>query len=137
MTGIVLTLAGLTCGDGAPGAGAAREPVKVVVDFGKGFRGRIRLPGGRQCEIRINNSGYLAFHSYYSVVIPGPKLSADGEGRFRVTERFAVFGGTVSLERQGIILTLNPVPIRVEFEGAGDSLPETIRGLTKPRPRKP
>ena len=29
MTGFVLALAGLTCGDGGPGAGAAREAVEV------------------------------------------------------------------------------------------------------------
>jgi hypothetical protein len=137
MTGIVLALAGLTCGDGGPGMGAAREPAKFAVDFGKGFRGRIRLPGEHPCEVRINDSGYLAFSSYYEVVMPGPKLSADGEGRFRITGRFATFGGTVSVDKEGVVLTLNPVPSSEEYEGAGDSLPETIHNLAKPRRRNP
>jgi hypothetical protein len=32
MTGVVLALAGLTCGDGGPGMGPAREPVKASSD---------------------------------------------------------------------------------------------------------
>jgi hypothetical protein len=132
MTGIVLALAGLAAGDGEPGLGAAHEPVKIAVDFGKGFRGHIRLPGGPLCQVWVDASGYLTFRNYSEVTVPGLKLSPSGESGFRVTGGGDVLAGTVSIDRQGIILTLNPVPIEGD-----DHLPNLIRGISRPRHRNP
>jgi hypothetical protein len=51
MTGIVLALAGLTCGDGGPGAGAAREPVVGPMVF--------RLRTGWELKVHADPMRYL------------------------------------------------------------------------------
>src|SRR5947209_5234671 len=54
MTGFVLALAGLTCGDGGSGAGAAQEA--VAVSFEGRWVGRLEGSGGKPVPVEWNNT---------------------------------------------------------------------------------
>jgi hypothetical protein len=53
MTGLVLALAGLTCGDAGPAAGAAREAVEV--SFEGIWVGAVEIDGGRPLPAKWDN----------------------------------------------------------------------------------
>jgi hypothetical protein len=102
MTSIVLALAGLTCGDGGPGAGAATAPVAEPIEFGVGFRGYRRLPDGALCVVRVYESHVYMDSAPGGVRFYGSKLTLDGPGRFRLGVELR---GTVRREGRKIVLT--------------------------------
>src|SRR5437870_3219307 len=81
MTGMVLALAGLTCGDGGPGIGAATAPVAVDPSGGEWegeryapfvpFQLRVRLRQGLLCFDDPDSVGPLAFQPDGMIVCGG------------------------------------------------------------------
>jgi hypothetical protein len=130
MTGTVLALAGLTCGDGGPGMGASREPVKVAVKLGDGFSGYIRLPGGPLCKAKQHRDALCLDFPGGQVCVFNCALAPWGEGQFRLRHRGCVYRGTVSAGSRGIILTLDPTPQKDEPDSPGGDLAETIRNCS-------
>jgi hypothetical protein len=105
MTGIVLALAGLTCGDG--GMGAASEPVTLRANLGATFKGHMRLPDGTAFPVEMEGKTFRLWSPGRRRVLGDCELSADGPGRFRLQWGCLRLGGAVRLERQGVTLVLD------------------------------
>jgi hypothetical protein len=120
MTGVALVLAGLTCADGGPGMGAARET--VAVSFEGRWVGTVEGGGGKAVPVEWNNT-------LGSVQVDG----VGGVGRFVRTGPGAInlviledaYPGTYALAGDRLIL-------RVAVHG--DTLRFTLR---RAAPRKP
>jgi hypothetical protein len=81
MTGIILALAGLTCGDGGPGMGVARAP--VAVNFDGNWQGTLHTPRGNIIPIRLGR-GTLALIEGRITRFPFV-VKVTGASTFRVT----------------------------------------------------
>jgi hypothetical protein len=128
MAGIVLALAGLTCGDGGPGMGPAREPGTEPVKLGEGFKGYLRLAGGPACRAELRG-GTLTLTRYDGdpAELYYCALTGDGEGRFRLRWFVTVYRGTVETGPAGAILT-----VRGPDQDSDDDLAVFLREITSP-----
>jgi hypothetical protein len=110
MTGIVLALAGLTCGDGGMGVGATSEPVTLSANLGDGFKGHMRLPDGTAFRVEMEGPTFRAWPPGRRRVLGDCELRADGPGRFRLEWGDTLLRGAVRRERQGVTLVLDAIP---------------------------
>jgi hypothetical protein len=109
MTGFMLALAGLTCGDGGMGTGAASEPVTLRANLGATFKGHMRLPDGTAFPVEMEGTAFRAWAPGRLRVLGDCELSADGPGRFRLQWGDVRLRGAVRLERRGVTLVLDPM----------------------------
>jgi hypothetical protein len=120
MTGVVLALAGLACGDGGPSAGAAREA--VAVSFEGRWVGTVQVSGGKPVPVEWDN----ATGSVWVDRVGGcGRFARSGPGTINVIVLEDAYPGTYSLAGDRLIL-------RVAMNG------ETFRfTLRRATPRKP
>ncbi len=105
MTGFLLALAGLTCGDG--GMRAASEPLTLRANLGPRFQGYMRLPDGPAFPVEMEGKTFRLWSPGRLRVLGDCELSADGPGRFRLQWGCLRLGGAVRLERQGVTLIMD------------------------------
>jgi hypothetical protein len=103
MTGIVLALSGLTCGDGGTGAGASVEPASIS------FEGRWVGTAQRGAEKPIpiewdNIAGSLTLVKAWK---SDASFQASGPRAVTLTLQASVYRGTFTLDRDRLILRAN------------------------------
>jgi hypothetical protein len=106
MTGVVLALAGLTCGDGGPGSGAAREPVTAGVKLPREFSALMRVPGGPLLEARLVKGDLHISYPSGSATFHRCAFTGDEARGFRLEWGGNVYRGDASRGPQGVVLTL-------------------------------
>jgi hypothetical protein len=133
VTGIVLTLAGLTCCDGGQSAGAARAPVEMTRR--DGFGCYLRGPGLQLIDIELSK-GKLSFRWPGRGLTNGPaSLTLDGEGRFRLTFAGATLKGTVISQGPRMFLNVKP-PLPHSVNEETQILWDNLRAISRMTPSR-
>lgn len=133
MTGIVLALAGLTCGDGGPGTGAAAEPVAREIagswvgrfheEAGPG--GPARLSGG---PLVLRGPGKaVLFGGEFIYVFDGLQVKTSLPSPCHVLYRF---------EAGHLVLCLSPYTGELPYAFRGDVLNTFVLTVKPAAPRK-
>ena len=100
MTGFVLALAGLTCGDGGPGAGAAREAVEV--SFEGIWVGAVQVNGGNPLPAKWDNDAGAFWVGPCGGSIAN--FARSGPGAILVTSLGDAYRGTYSFAGDRLVL---------------------------------
>ena len=107
MTGFVLVLAALTCGDGGQSAGAARSPVEMTCRARFGCY--LRVPDRPLLDIELSKGDLNIRWPAGVVLTHGPALlTVEGGCRFRLTCAGATLKGTVSYQGNRMVLNVKP-----------------------------
>jgi hypothetical protein len=101
MTGIVLALAGLTAGDGGPGAGAATAPLQVA--FRGVLIGTLEWVGGGSADCVLYN-GVLRYPALGSCQLRTCALLLKSGGRGRVVLDGEAREAIYKLERDQVVI---------------------------------
>ncbi len=110
MTGVVLALAGLACGDGGPGAGAAWAPA-AVNPFACELEGTWQSRYGDLGKVRLAG-GVLETDLYGAWMKCGCVLSDEGSGRVGVRWRSAdTYPGIYKREGDRLVIC---VPVKLD-----------------------
>jgi hypothetical protein len=109
MTPLLLTLAGLTPGDGGPVGGAARAPVEAAAKLDE-FEGFLRLPGGPPLKARRGKGDLCVSYPAGCTIFFRFTLSRDEAGGFRLEWAGSVFRGAAARGPREAVLTLRPTP---------------------------
>jgi hypothetical protein len=132
MAGIVLALAGLTCGDGGPGLGAAREPVGVKI--GDGFRGFVRFgTAGRLCPAEMHGRTLHVRWPRETRRLTDCTFQPNGSRGFWLRWNDYVYRGTIEEKGGHLILTID----EDYLGGRVVQRFETIRDYIPSRPSDP
>ncbi len=142
MTGFMLALAGLTCGDGGPGLGAAATPVAVSLGEGR-WEGTWINSSGDSCRVTLWRRRLNA--TWGSTIIVGSTISfsADfvSDSRACVTwgaagREYTFLSGPCRVGPQGVVLNLamNPAPL---YFKAGEKTLLVLRPAARASPSPP
>jgi hypothetical protein len=111
MTGFVLALAGLACADGGIGTEVTHAPVTYRVTFDGHFKGLLRSGTGPACRVELVRGQLHVWGPRRMSSYSPCTLTADGEGRFRLSWGRSSCRGTYRDEGGRLVLSLLPPPV--------------------------
>jgi hypothetical protein len=137
MTGIVLALAGLTCGDGGPGMGAAREPVTASSDGS--WEGPWKNGENTTLRVEMKDGSFDMILAGFDIwkVSGRPSPAGRGRGTVEMVDRARLtFRGIYKAEPGILLICVNNHPDGTPPTSFQDAITTRII-ILRPAARKP